>query len=222
MQIRTSNIIYNISKEELIEKHYISEGDEAMVYKFGSDVFKLYKTNCPKHRLSEEDIRYLMQIRNDRILLPNEVIYIDEKFGGYKMPYIVASSKTYVKKMKMIDIYAQLQIIKEDLLKLKDCNVLIYDLHNENYIFNGGMYFIDPGSYMIKNELQSRYIEILNRELMREFILKNVFYKYCNLNLWQKEKLYNHISVDNYICDTIDCDMDPNETLYQYVKRIVK
>ncbi len=216
------NKIYNISKEDLINSHYLDEGDESFVYKFGNDVFKIYKTSCFKQRLSENDVDFLSKINTKRILLPEDKIYENGRFNGYVMPYIKPGSKDSIKKLKMNSLMYELKALKEDLLNLKENNVMINDIHIDNYIFNGSMYFIDPGSYTINDKLSSRYIEIINREMMYDFIIDRVFLKSTNTPKIKREKLTKHLPIDEYMCDTLDYDIDPNETLMHYVKRIVK
>lgn len=222
MTFKVKNKIYDMSKEDLIDNHFLSEGDETFVYKFGKYVYKIYKPLCLKQRLGEQGVEYLSKIDTKRILMPTDKIYENDRFNGYVMPYIRSCNKEIIKRSKMKDILSELEILKEDLIKLKDNNVTLNDIHIDNYIFNKSMYFVDPGSYEVADKLSSRYIEILNREMMYDFLIDKVFLKSTNTPKNRREVLTKHIPIDEYICDTINHDMDPDETLNHYVKRIVK
>ena len=223
MIFHVNNNSYDLSITELNNKHFIDEGSESRVYKFGDRVFKIYKSKCPKNRLKEDSVAYLSKIKTKRLLLPKEkILDEDKKFIGYSMSFIMPGSKDTIKNMNMKDFINELKLLKQDLSILKDNNVVLDDINDNNYIYNNSIYFIDPGSFTINKKLPSRYIEIINRELLHEFIINNILFRTNKLTKNQKEKLYSHLPIDEYLCDTLDYDIDPNEQVSKYVKRIVK
>ena len=169
---------YNIDYEDMI-KRYIKSGWASDVYKFDKYAFKINKEICFKYRLDEKSVKYLSKIQTKRILLPKEPIYDENhEFYGYIMKYIEPTEKDNIKNITLSKLLKELKIIKNDLLLLKDNNVFIDDLCENNFIYNNGIYLIDPGSFEINRRRSSEYIQIINREIMSDFIIKYVLFIY--------------------------------------------
>jgi len=72
-----------------MQKNFISSGFESDVYRFDNKVYKFYKEVCLKYRLDKKSVEYLSKIKTNRLLLPKDVIYDENKeFFGYSMKYI--------------------------------------------------------------------------------------------------------------------------------------
>ena len=67
-----------------IEKHYIDEGTEVVVYKYNDMALKIYKDYCRKQRLDLDTAKELSKIDTSRILLPRNIVYTENgEFIGY-------------------------------------------------------------------------------------------------------------------------------------------
>ena len=212
---------YNLTDEEL-QKSFISSGYESQVYKFGNLVFKIYKEICLKYRLNEENVKYLSNIPTKRILLPKDVIYDENyEFYGYTMKYIKPDEKEDIKDLKLDTLKKELSIIKKDLLILKDNNVFIDDISDSNFIFNKGFYFIDSGSYEVNKKRSKEYIEIINREIMNDFIIKNILFRNYNITYEQKRKLFEYFSLDEYVDEILEKEKNNKIKIKDYSNRII-
>ena len=218
MKFYVNNKEYNLD----IEKNFISSGYEVNVYKFNNLVFKFYKEICLKYRLDEKNIKYLSKIPTKRILLPKDVIY-DEKheFYGYTMKYIKPEEKEDIKDLKIDKLLRELSLIKKDLLILKENNVFIDDLCDSNFIFNKGFYFIDPGSFEVNKKRSKEYIEIMNRELMNDFVIRFILFRNHKFTINERNELNEYFPLNEYINKKISKDSDKKELIKEYSKRVI-
>ena len=221
-------IIYMNDKKLILDddkllKKYIGTGLESDIYKCDNKIIKIYKEICLKQRLNEDNVKFLLKIKTNRILLPLDIIYDrNHEFYGYTMKYIKPYNKVDIKKLKMKKLLEELKLIKEDLLILKDNNIFIDDLHDNNFIYNKKIYFIDPGSFDINKNRSKTYIELFNRELMHDFLIKYVIFRNESLNKNQKKLINELFPLDAYICDILEENKIKNESVYEYTKRIIK
>lgn len=212
---------YNLDFKKL-QKQFISSGYEADVYRFNNLVFKFYKEICFKYRLSETNIKKLSKIQTKRILLPKDVIYDENnKFFGYTMKYVKPIEKEEINEIKMDRILKELLLIKKDLLLLKENNVFIDDLCDSNFIYNNGFYLIDPGSYEINKKRSKEYIEVMNRELMNDFIIRFVLFRNHKFTLDERRKINEYYPINEYIDSKIKKEIDNKELVKEYAKRII-
>lgn len=221
MIFNINNKKFNIDDEEMNER-YIKSGWASDVYKFDKDVYKINKEICFKYRLNEKDVKYLSKISTKRILLPKKVIYDENhEFYGYTMKYIEPKSKEDINEINLSKLLNELKIIKNDLILLKDNNVFIDDLCENNFIYNNGIYLIDPGSFEINNNRSKEYIEIINREIMHDFIIKYVLFRNYKLTLEQIRKLYKIFPLDEYLSDIIESEKKKKQLINEYTDRII-
>ena len=212
---------YNLDYAKM-QKQFISSGYESDVYKFGNNVYKFYKEICLKYRLDEENTKRLSKIQTKRILLPKDVIYDENHdFFGYTMRYIKPIEKEEISDLKMEKILKELQIIKKDLLLLKENNIFIDDLCDGNFIYNKGIYFVDPGSYEYNKERSKEYIEIINREIMNDFIIKFILFRGHKFTIDEKRKINEHYPLNEYINEILKKDSESKELVKEYSKRII-
>lgn len=222
MRIYVNDKEYNLDYSKL-QKDFISSGYEADVYKFDNKVLKIYKEICLKYRLDESGVDYLSKIHTNRVLLPQEVVYDENReFLGYTMKYIEPISKEEISNIKMDKVIKELFFIKRDLLLLKEKNVFIDDLCDSNFIFNNGIYFVDPGSFEINKKVSKEYVEIMNREIMQDFLIRFVLFRYKKLSFDEKNKLNEYFSLDEYMYDIIKKKKyNKLELIYEYSDRII-
>ncbi len=126
-------------------------GSEVIVYKYYDLVIKIYKKNYPFSHLNLNNINILKEIPTKRILLPTGAIINDKGEAiGYKMPYIAGEKNLDFEPVS--SFFKELEIIKQDLDLLNNNLVILRDINLNNTIYNGNLYLIDPGNYLI-NEL---------------------------------------------------------------------
>jgi len=205
-----------------MQKNFISSGFESDVYRFDNKVYKFYKEVCLKYRLDKKSVEYLSKIKTNRLLLPKDVIYDENKeFFGYSMKYIKPIEKEEIENLKVDRLLKDLLLIKKDLLLLKDKNVFIDDLCESNFIFNNGIYLIDPGSYEINKKRSKEYIEIINREIMNDFVIKYVLFRRYGLDNEDIRKLHKVFPLDEYISDIISKEKNKKQLVNEYSNRII-
>ena len=217
-----NNKEYNLDYTKM-QKNFISSGYESDVYKIDDKVFKFYKEICLKYRLNEEMVNYLSKIKTNRILLPQDIIYDEyNNFFGYTMKYIKPNIKDEIGNIKIEKLLKELLCIKKDLILLKDNNIFIDDLCDSNFIFNNGIYLIDPGSFELDKNKSKDYIEIINMEMMQDFIIRYILFRYKKLSYKEKNELNKYFPLDKYMYDSIKSDIiNKKETIYEYSNRII-
>lgn len=123
-------------------------GLECVVYKYGTSVVKLFKTSYPLEHLTLEEIEYLSKIPTKRILLPTgAVLSENNKVVGYHMPLVTGQKD--IQKEKMSNIINEMHEIEQDLDLLDKFGVGLMDIGPANSVFNGNLYLIDPGNYLV-------------------------------------------------------------------------
>lgn len=225
MKFYINNKLYDIDEEEL-EYRLIDSGEESNIYRFENEVYKIHKNNrCVKSKLDEETTKYLKQIKTNRIIMPKELIYDNyDNFIGYTLPYLESHQKEILNRMKASKMISEFKLLEEDLIILKNNYVDLEDFELYNFIVNTGLYIIDPGSYLVSNdhtEKEMRRIEVDNKYKYLEFMINKVFPYITKLSKDKKRKLLEYIS-DEYLGDIFDYNYEKNETMKQYIKRIVK
>ena len=213
---------YNLSDNDM-KKKFLSSGLESYVYKFDNRVFKLYKKICLKYRLDEKGVKYLSKIPTKRILLPKEIIYDENhEFFGYTMKHIRHDDKEEISNLKKEKLLKELFFIKKDLLLLKENNVFIDDLCDNNFVFNNGIYFIDPGSYEINKTKSKEYIEIINREKMNNFIINYILFSDYKIKINERKKINKYFPLNEYIYEVLKKDIKQKELVKDYANRVYK
>lgn len=138
----------NMDELQLLSK----SGGEVIVYKYLDNVIKLYKNNVERPHLSVKQIDFFSTLSPKRILLPTGSIFNDnQELIGYQMPYIGNERKLLNDKTQQL--FAELDIIREDLKTIGDNSIVLFDINVPNTVYNGGLYLVDPGNY---------YINVLN------------------------------------------------------------
>lgn len=223
--------------------HYINEGLEGAVYNFRGNALKLYHNykfidnEDKKIRLDLKTCRHLSALKPQRFYLPKQ-IYLTKKrnLGGYECDLVEGLENIY--EAKCDHFLNECSIIKNDIFYLSDNYVEIDDLCLENFIYNGKMNFIDPGSYvvhfdMLEKGIYPANIEGINFERINEFIRNYIILNHCsdmieddyNYSLLYPQLRYDfcgHNCSEVYIGDILEKYMNPNDTLDEFVKKYVK
>ena len=149
--------------------------------------------------------------------------YINEngKFSGYTTERIYGLSKLIIPKMKIEKLVDELDIVITDLKVLADNNYDVADFTLNNVVYNGRLYFVDPGSFMHVGDYGERFKYNSNICTLNDFMLDDFFYLVL-LSKKYRKKFNDNFDRADYITDYIRCSMKENETVRQYVKRMSK
>ena len=159
-----------------------NKGSEFNVYKYSDLVVKIYKANYKFSHLSLEEFRILKNILTQRILLPTDFLFNNsDELIGYMMPYI-AGKKSLLPDL-VSNLFNELEILKEDLDLLSSNLVILRDINVKNTIYNGHLYLIDSGNYMI-NQLEG----IIFHVDIEDIALSSELYKIASNNEYYKLK----------------------------------
>lgn len=221
MRLYVGDDILDFSDDELNDR-YIDEGLEAKVYDYGDEVLKIYKDYCPKVRLSHNDALRLSALDTNRVLLPRKIIHNDNgDFIGYTTKRIHGVFKRNVLRKDITDFVDELDLIYDDLKMLSDINYNIADFTMKNVVYDGGLYFVDPGSFMQTRIDDDRFKYSVNTWTLNEFLLNEVFHMVM-LTKKQRNSFEDNFDRSDYIGDYIRCDIEEKENVRQYVRRIAK
>lgn len=134
----------DINKIEFLSDH----GSEFIVYKYLDLVIKIYRKDYQLSHLSLGELNTLKNILTQRILLPTGTLWnSNHELIGYRMPYITGE--------KCIDydsvsaFFEELEVLKQDLDLLCSNSIILRDVNLSNTIYNGHIYLIDPGNYLV-------------------------------------------------------------------------
>ena len=202
----------------------IGEGEEGKVYEYKKQALKIYHDPIYSDSMDSEVCLILQKLDTERIMLPRRMLLDrDGEFKGYTTQLIFDDKDIYeIKKEKLI---SELKKLENEIYYLANNHIKINDWHSDNFKYDGIMRFIDPGAYRYDKSSKEN-IRKSNYSILKEFIfyqlikekLKIVLEKYMDL---VNEK-YNDCSMRNNICDFFEKEMNPEETLNHYIKRIAK
>lgn len=171
---------HNMKKDTML-----NEGNEVEAYKIGDDVIKFYKPYCQKRRMDKVTCEKFKEIYTHRIKLPSDIM-LDKKhhIRGYKMKYIENLGEDSFYSLGKKELSDEISLIHDDIIKLSDNGVSLYDLNHENTIYNKGIYFIDPGSFTISEQDKKDYIKTygINIDKINDYLLNDIIRK-CALKL---------------------------------------
>lgn len=132
------------NKIEFLSDH----GSEFIVYKYLDSVIKIYKKDYQLSHLSLEELNILKSIPTQRILFPTGILLNSNyELIGYKMPFI--SGRRSVECDSVHNFFEELEVLKQDLDLLCRNSIILRDINLSNTIYNGHIYLIDPGNYLI-------------------------------------------------------------------------
>lgn len=216
---------YEFSDEDF-DFMYENEGQEAVIYRFCDRALKIYKDYCWKDRLSEEDAQRLSKISSTRIVLPKELIYDrNRKFCGYSRDFYMSYAISHIANMDMEDFLKELDLIYRDVEVLSENKVSIDDLDVGNFIYDGQIRIIDPGSYCFLDSADSKVVMRDNLSIVREFVLEGIIIPSISLTKRQKLQLKSYFPDDFYIGDIMKWDVSDqkrSQSVKNYVKQICK
>ena len=217
MQIYIGSKEYNFTYEQLCYM-YLDEGNEAILYRLGNKVLKIYRNNPSKIVLGYDTASLLSKIATNNYLLPKEPIYNESKnFDGYTTTYKDKYPISLIAKMPLEKFLKELKNLAEDTAVLSEHDIEIQDLTYENTIYDGHLNICDPGSFLkLYGEALSNLSE-KNRSKLNLYLYKEILANCLSLSKKKKEKIAN--LADSY--DLIEeVEHDNSKTVGAYVKKI--
>ena len=215
--------LYNYSEEQL-SIQMLNHGDESDVYRIKGKAVKIYKPFCPKKRLDEKTVEYFKTIDTQRILLPIETVYDENRrFNGYTTQLVEEGCKSNIAKMKMSKMLSEIKLMTEDVEMLSELGITIDDLGYRDVLYGDGLYFCDPGSFTIERYMSPKDIKYYNKEKLHELIIDEILGPTCKLTKKQKYSLKEMTLGGDYLSDIFSYEnYNINESASHYVKRITK
>lgn len=203
---------------------YLGSGNESRVYKYGDEVLKIYNRDCGKVRLDQETASKLSKIYTHRLLLPKRIIRDADngEFLGYTTSFIKRAATTGIIRMKMFDFLCELDLIREDIKILNSNNVEVEDFNLDNTAYDGRIYLVDPGSYVIRKSPEMvRFLRGNNSKVLNDYV-KNDIFSMAKLPVVKQRSVAMMFDDYDYIGDMIREDAKDNESVRQYVKRMAR
>ena len=232
---------YSFTEDEL-NFMYLNEGNEAFIFRLGSDVLKIYKPFSRKDRLDNETAYFLSKIETKRILLPKSLIYIssnepvyfnenellfalksnnkEKEFIGYTAEYKDSISIKNLANITIKDFSTEVSYLVEDIKILTQNHISICDLNLSNTLYNGNLFICDPGSYIIDYNHSLSYLEVINNMNLNEYLILEILKNITSLTKQEKEKLLK-FSESYYLTEELQKESSSTKSLKSYVKKIV-
>lgn len=237
-------LIIGGTKVRVSEKklHILGDGQEGIVYSYNGNALKLYH-NGPyayrkqKKKLDLEGCHYLQNIITHCFTFPKEAVLDKHRhLRGYISNLVENEKDIYQCKCSLF--LQECACLKEDILTLTESFVEIDDICLQNFIFNGKMNFVDPGSFfvhfnLLKNNEYPVNLEAINMERINSFIRREIIQTKCS-SLLPRDKEYSyffekfredfcsHLDESVFIGESLEKMMHPNDTVDEFITSYVK
>lgn len=124
------------------------QSSEYVVYRYFDLVLKVYKKDYPFSHLSLKELNAFRKIATQRILFPTGGLWNSNgELAGYQMPLITGERN--VRRDDVSEFLKELEVLRQDLELICSHSVILRDINLDNTIYNGQLYLIDPGNYLI-------------------------------------------------------------------------
>ena len=203
--------------EEDLEDIKLDEGTEGACYRvhnyYDDFVMKIHHDKPEKMILDEETCKAISNIKTERFILPDDIIYDEDgNYKGYTVRY-VDYKRPKVRNLKINRVIDEFYTLEKDVDILTKNNVLIDDLKIFNTIFSNGIYVCDPGSYTIaETEDDKRFIGGYNKERINEYELEEIIFNVFKFNQREKKGLRKFLDEsEGYLSDYMRCFCEDKE-----------
>lgn len=152
----------NISKSEINKLNQLAEGGEGIIYEYGSDILKTYKSHVNISSKEKKVNALLKKSLPREVVVPKEAVYCNGKFIGYIMPRVEGDEiKTFTNKKFLTansittkDILGVLDSVIATVNVLHKEGIIIGDLNDQNILVDKqkNIHFIDCDSWTIGTE----------------------------------------------------------------------
>ena len=208
---------------------YIGKGTEGKVYKKEDYAYKCYHRFSLCGRLSLEETRFLEDISTERILLPRDTLYTCfGNFKGYTTHYIKNLGVVHYLELSAGLLVQDFHLLNCDCEILGKKKVVIYDLmpkddRIQNYSFNRGLYFVDPGKYHVDSNLSEKESILANKKNVERFLYYRVINNCEGIGSrlsYEKLQVFRDVMSEHpgQLLDYISSDIQ-SDSLGEYVKR---
>lgn len=194
--IKDNGSYITLNKDKLLDKKSGGEGD---VFRYNDSAIKIYN-NEDVIRLKEDEAKILTDISTKRILLPDKLLYTKEdgkvSFNGYKISNYINDTKpiTEISNLESSKLIEELKLIYKDIDNISLNDVFLCDLDTvDNILFNGNIYFVDPGKHYVNYPLDYYYLKIENEHVMDEALIFHILFLQDNY-YFLKENTMNVIN----------------------------
>ena len=200
---------------------YLGEGYEGVVYRKKDTAYKIYHEDSKKHCLNYSQIIEFSQIPTQRILMPQNPIVSDEnRLLGYTLPAIDNYQKETMLKQNTEKFIDELFLLERDSKILRTNNIAIWDLMYQNFVYNGSIYLIDPGSYE-KKAFWARD----NQRVLNEFIITDLlgtFFIKKGGKRKARKIINDYLKTEGFIGWRLEEEMKDCEDVGTYIKKVLK
>lgn len=152
----------NISKSDINKLNQLAEGGEGIIYEYGSDILKTYKSHVNVSSKEKKVNALLKKSLPREVVVPKEAVYCNGKFIGYIMPRVEGDEiKTFTNKKFLTannittkDILGVLDDVITTVNVLHKEGIIIGDLNDQNILVDKqkNIHFIDCDSWTIGTE----------------------------------------------------------------------
>ena len=175
-------------------KKYIGEGIQGKCYELKNGII-LKKFKYPRDIEDIEKFKYFLEYQNDSFMFPFDFIYNKRNFHGYFCKKALGKSlgQTF-KDSNLIKMAENSQKLEEDINKVSDGKIRLYDIRYENILYDQNkLSVIDPDEFSHLDYLTTDQVKRDNNNQYRSLIV-NLFLRNLQFNE-QSFKLYR---IDDY------------------------
>lgn len=190
----------------------IGKGGEATIYKYNDEALKVFADNK-----SEKNAFILKKFKLDHFIMPNNILYKDNKYIGYTMKLLDnCQDLNGIKKEILIN---NLKEIKKEILILSLNGILIKDLIPKNSLLqNNILYFIDTSLYEYKGSNTVINMSNLNMNSLYKYL--GYLLKESTHSLESSKILHSMLPKDTL--QFIRKEMKNDETIKTFSMRLIK
>lgn len=217
MKLVIGERMLNMTPEEL-DKLYLNEGSEGVIYRNGEEVYKIYKDNPLVTKLSLDGVNRLRKLKLKRFIVPNGPIFDEDgNFIGYSSKYLNEEKFSKIFDLDGKTFKRELRLLLEDVKQLTKNGIEIDDLHLSNLVLSdGSLYFIDMGGFKHSDDED---LEATNMFRFKYFIVS----KLLSLPLSKKNrKKFESKFLESEDFDSFISSIDDNESVKNFSKRVMR
>lgn len=193
----------------------IGQGYESKVYKYKDVALKIHHKHNYKFGigLTLDNMKSMKEISTKRILMPIDAIYrkkANNQYIGYSTSLVtnIKSKYSFINLDSNI-LYNEIDNLREDAKKLSNHKIMLSDLCNDkNLVFNGNLYYVDPGCYYFLNDLDSKDINDENMFELDISLCENLFCFNNNIDYIRDELVLmqniNYRKINNKILELVN------------------
>lgn len=225
-----------LSKEEIArikETKPLGKGSYANLYNYDDKLIKLFK--APLDSAEKKIIKNLAGQKLDYFVFPDELVrcmfrfligYTEERIDGItlqKLMILLYHNK--YKDISINDLVLLYEKLKPSIKEVSKSKVNMFDLHDENIMYNGNLNFIDIDLYYYSKTsfVSSIYKENMNnvgRTLVESISKLNEDFT-CNIENKIKKYRYSEDYLERFV-DYLDKNYSDVDTLIKYKNKQIK